>query len=394
MALTEFGVRGAKPREKPYKLADMGGLYLHVQPGGSKLWRMKFRFAAKEKVLSFGPYPLISIAEARAKRDEAKKLLQNGADPSVQKRLDKIALATAARNTFGLVAAEYIADMETNGAAEATITKTRWLLEDLASPISNRAIGDITSAEVLDLLKRIEKSGRRETARRLRGVMSSVFRLAIVTLRAETDPTVALRGALLAPRVQGRAAIIDEQKFGVLLTTLDEFDGWPTLGAALKFLILTCVRPGEVRGATRSEFDIKKAIWHIPAGRMKMRLSHDVPLSRQALEVLSAIWSFSDKSELVFPSIRSNKKPLSNNAMNAALRRIGYAGDEVTAHGFRVTASSILNGRGFDSDVIEAILSHQDRNNVRRTYNRATYWDQRVVLLQDWADLLDEFRIR
>jgi integrase len=392
MALTEFGVRGAKPREKPYKIADAGGLYLYVQPGGSKLWRVKFRHAGKEKVLSLGPYPLVSIAEARKKRDEAKTLLHNGVDPSVQKRLDKIAIATAARNTFGLVAAEYLSDMTTNGAAEATINKTRWLLEDLAGPLSNRPIKDLTSAELLDLLKRIEKSGRRETARRLRGVMSSVFRLAIVTLRAEVDPTIALRGALQAPKVDGRAAIIDERKFGKLLVSIDGFDGWPTLGAALKFLILTCVRPGEARLATRSEFDFDRAIWHIPAGRMKMRQPHDVPLSRQALEVLKDVWSFSDNGDLVFPSIRSKRKPLSDNAMNAALRRIGYGKDEVTAHGFRVTASSILNNRRFDADVIEAVLSHKDRNNIRRTYNRATYWDQRVVLMQEWADLLDEFR--
>lgn len=392
MTLSDFGVRSAKPREKAYRLPDGSGLHLLVQPGDSKLWQLRYRYLGKEKLLSFGPYPLISIAEARGKRDEAKKLLQSGADPSVQKRLGKIAIATSARNTFGLVADEYLADMVANDAADATIKKTRWLLEDLAAPLSRRAIKDITSAEVLDLLKRIEKSGRRETARRLRGVMSSVFRLAIVTLRAETDPTVALRGALQPPKVEGRAAIIDERKFGALLTAIDEFDGWPTVGAAMKFLILTCVRPGEVRGAERSEFDREKAIWHIPAGRMKMREPHDVPLSRQALEVLKDVWSFSDNAELVFPSVRAKRKPLSDNAMNAALRRMGYTKQEVTAHGFRVTASSILNARGYEPDVIEAILSHQDRNNIRRTYNRATYWDKRVVLMQSWADLLDEFR--
>ncbi|MEN3977127.1 integrase arm-type DNA-binding domain-containing protein [Emcibacter sp. SYSU 3D8] len=392
MALTEFAVRNAKPREKPYKLADTGGLYLLIQPNGSKLWRHKYLFMGKEKLLAYGSYPLISIAEARAKRDTSKKLLADGADPSVKKKLDKIAAATAARNTFGLVADEFLAQMEQDGAAETTVTKNRWLLEDLAAPLRGRPIVDLTSAELLDLLRRIERSGRRESARRLRGVMGSVFRLAIVTLRAENDPTIALRGALRPPKASGRAAIVDERRLGALLCAIDEYDGWPTISAALRFLALTCVRPGEVRGAVRSEFDLKAKTWHIPAGRMKMRQPHDVPLSRQALAVLEEVWPFSDKGDLVFPSVRSAQRPLSENAMNSALRRMGYTKDEVTAHGFRVTASTILNARGFDPDAIEAALSHQDRNAIRRTYNRATYWDQRVTLMQEWADMLDEFR--
>jgi integrase len=392
MSLSEFAARRARPRDKAYKLTDGGGLHLFVRPNGSKLWRLKYRFAGKEKLLSFGPYPLISIAEARGKRDEAKKALLEGRDPAVQKKLEKIAAETVARNTFGLVAAEHIARMEANGAAKATIEKTRWLLEDLAAPISDRPISDIVPAEILDLLKKIELSGRRETARRLRGVIGSVFRLAIVTLRAEQDPTTALRGALLAPRSSGRAAIVDERQFGALLRAIDDYDGWPTLSAALKFLILTCVRPGEVRAARRAEFDLDKAVWRIPAERMKMRQPHDVPLSRQALAVLASVWPLSEGGSLVFPSVRSNEKPLSENAMNSALRRMDYSKDEVTAHGFRVTASSILNARGLDPDVIEAVLAHQDQNAIRRAYNRASYWDQRVVLMQQWADLLDEFR--
>jgi integrase len=306
--------------------------------------------------------------------------------------LDQIAAATSARTTFGLIAEEYIGRMKANDAAEQTISKTTWLLQDLASPLSSRPIKDISAAEILDVLRRVEKSGRRETARRLRGVIGSVFRYAIVTLRAPGDPTVALHGALLPPKVIGRAAITDEKKLGALLAAIDDYDGWPTITAALKFLILTCVRPGEVRGAVRSEFDLKKAMWRIPAARMKMRQPHDVPLSKQALTVLNDVWSFSEDAELVFPSIRSSSRPLSEAAFNAALRRMGYTKQEVTAHGFRVTASSILNSRGHNADVIEAVLAHQDRNTIRRTYNRATYWDQRVVLMQTWADLLDELQ--
>ena len=234
-------------------------------------------------------------------------------------------------------------------------------------------------------------SGRRETARRLRGTISSVFKLAIVTLRAREDPTLPLHGALLPPKVEGRAAITDEKEFGRLLQSIEDYDGWPTIKAALQFLILTCVRPGEVRGAKRDEFDFDKAVWSIPAERMKMRQRHDVPLSRQALTVIEEVWPISEGSELVFPSIRSVHRPLSENAFNSALRRMGFGKDEVTAHGFRVTASSILNARGYDPDVIEAVLAHQDRNAIRRAYNRATYWEQRVKLMQEWADLLDKF---
>lgn len=393
MSLTDLAVRRAKPREKPYKLSDSGGLHLVVQPNGSKLWRLKFRYAKKEKLLAFGPYPLVSIVEARNKREEAKKQLLNGFDPSSQRKAEKLAALTEARTTFGLIAEEYIARMEAKDAADATISKTRWLLQDLAKPLEKRPIKEITAAEILHLLQRIERTGRRETARRLRGVIGSVFRHAIVTLRADKDPTLALHGALLPPKVVGRASITDEKSFGALLSAIWEYDGWPTVTAALKFLALTCVRPGEVRLAVRSEFDLQKAVWRIPAERMKMRAPHDVPLSQQALTVLKDIWPLSENTELVFPSIRAPRKPLSENAMNAALRRMGYTKEEVTAHGFRVSASTILNSRGYDPDVIEAVLAHQENNPIRRAYNRATYWDQRVALMQEWADLLDKLRI-
>ena len=391
MALSDFAIRKAKPKEKPYRMADGDGLHLLVQPHGSKSWQMRYRFRGKENVLSFGRYPIVTLAEAREKKNAARKLLSNGIDPAVQRKLDRIEAEHAARQTFGLIADEYLERMKATGAAEATLTKTRWLLKDLASSICDRPIRDIHAAEILHLLQKIEKSGRRETARRLRGVIGTVFRHAIVTLRADTDPTVLLRGALMAPKVTGRAAITDEQEFGKLIQAIDNYDGWPTIRAALKFLILTCVRPGEVRGAVRSEFDLDQAMWRIPAERMKMRQPHDVPLSKQALAVLRDIWPLSEGGELVFPSIRSRHRPLSENAFNSAMRRMGYGQDEVTAHGFRVTASSILNSRGYDPDVIEAVLAHQDRNAIRRTYNRATYWNQRVVLMQQWADLLNAF---
>jgi integrase len=343
-------------------------------------------------MLSLGAYPTVSLANARSKRDEAKKLLAAGTDPSRQKKLDKLTAVATAQNTFGAVAAEYLANMEANNAAERTVNKNRWLLEDLAAPLADRPIADITAAELLDLLKRVEKSGRRETARRLRGTIGCVFRLGVVTLRAPSDPTSALRGALLRPIVNHRAAITDERELGALMQSIDEYDGWTTIRAALQLLALTMTRPGDVRYMRRSEVNLEKAMWRIPAEQMKMRRPHDVPLSKQALAILRDIWALSDNGDLVLPAIRSLRKPLSENAMNSALRRMGYTKEEVTAHGFRSAASTILNERGVNPDVIEAALAHQDENAVRRAYNRATYWPERVKLMQKWADMLDEFR--
>lgn len=392
MALTLFAIQNAKAREKPYKLSDGNGLHLLVNPNGSKLWRLRYRFGGKQNMIGLGAFPEVSLASARDRRDEAKKLIAAGTDPADKRKLDKLAAEVANRNTFGALVSEYISRLEENGLAKSTIDKNRWLLEDLAASLAKRPITAITAAEILLLLQRIEKTGRRETARRLRGTIGSVFRLAIVTLRAMNDPTFALRGALLRPNVQHRAAITDERELGVLMRSIDEYDGWPTLRAALQLVALTMTRPGDVRHMRRSEIVFPKAVWQIPAERMKMRRPHDVPLSKQALAILRDVWELSDGGDLVLPSIRTASKPLSENAMNSALRRMGYAQDEVTAHGFRSSASTILNERGFDPDVVETALAHQDEDEVRRAYNRAKYWPQRVKLMQDWADLLDQFR--
>lgn len=392
MPLTQFAITNAKPAEKDYKLADGAGLHLLVRQNGSKLWRFRYEFCGRENMLTFGPFPLTSLASARTKRDEARALLASGMNPSVKRKLDKIAAATAARNTFGDVAADHLAHMEANGTAATTMKKNRWMLQKLCSPIAKRPIAEITAAEILDLLKKVEKSGRRETATSLRGKIGSVFRYGVVTLRATIDPTFALKGALLKVRVKHRAAIIDELQLGALMKSIDEYDGWPTLRAALQLIALTMTRPGELRGMKRNEIFFDKAIWRIPAERMKMRRPHDVPLSMQAMEILKDIWPLSENGELVLPSIRSLDRPLSENAMNSALRRMGYAQEEMTAHGFRSSASTILNERGFNPDVIEAALAHIDDNEIRRAYNRAKYLVERTKLLQEWADLLDIFK--
>lgn len=392
MALSLFSIQNAKPRERPYMLLDGNGLHLLVNPNGSKLWRFRYRFSGTQKMIGFGAFPDVGLAAARDKRDEARKLVAAGTDPSQHRKDQKHAAEVASAHTFKAIAAEYIEKLEAEGIADQTGYKKRWLLLDLAKPIGDKPITAITAAELLILLKGIEKTGRRETARRLRAAISAVFRYAIATLRAENDPTYALRGALTAPVVKHRAAITDERKLGALMRSIDDYDGWPTLRAALLLTVLTMCRPGEVRHMKRSEVIFPKALWQIPAERMKMRRPHDVPLSTQALTVLREVWDLFPHSELVLPSIRSHQRPLSENAMNSALRRMGYAKDEATAHGFRSSASTILNERGFDADVIEAALAHQDEADVRRAYNRATYWQARVDLMQVWADLLEEFR--
>lgn len=393
MPLRELEVRNAKPKDKVYKLADGDGLHLVVHPNGSKYWQQRCRFRKKEKVISHGKYPLVGIAEARQKRDKAKKQLAGGKDPVFEKRLARIHAETKARCTFILVAEEYLDMLLDRELAEQTMKKKYWHIETLAKPLHQRPIDEITSAELLHLLKGIERSGRRETAKKLRGTLSAVFRLAVVTLRAESDPTEAIKGALLPPKVTSRAAITDEKKFGALLRDLDAFSGWRVIADALKFQILTMARPGEVRGAKKQEFDLQRQTWTVPAERMKMRRDHIVPLSVQALEIVDDNWPAYDEVELIFPSLVSNRKWLSENAFNSMMRRMGYSKEEVTAHGFRATASTILNNRGFDGEVIEAALAHQDTNAVRRTYNRATYFDQRVKLMQDWANLIDNFRV-
>jgi len=390
MALSQLAIINAKPKDKPYLLLDGEGLHLQIYTSGSKLWRLRFRFGGKANMMSLGAFPAVSLKEAREKRNQIKKQIAAGINPSLRKKLDRISAASP--DTFGAIADEYIANLKANDAADITISKNRWLLEDLATPIRNRPVSEIVPVELLDILKKIEASGRRDTAHRLRSVMGSVFRLAVATLRATNDPTYALRGALLKVKVKHRAAITDERELGRFLINLDEYVGWPVLQSAFQFLILTMSRPGDVRGMKRTEVDFDKRLWRIPAARMKMRRPHDVPLSGQALMVLKVVWPLNEENELVFPSLRSHKKPLSENAFNSVLRNMGYSKDQATAHGFRSTASTILNERGFNADVIEAALAHQDQDEVRRIYNRALYLPERKKLMQDWADLLDSLK--
>lgn len=391
MPLTDRAVRNAKGRSTPYKLTDGGGLYLLVQPNGGRYWRMDFRFAGKRRTLAVGVFPTMSLAEAREQRTMARKQLASGIDPAAQRKLDKVAAIMAADNTFRAVAEEWLAKLASERRAATTLEKIRWLLDFAYPTIGTRPVAHITAPEVLIALRGVEKRGRRESARRLRSVCGRVFRYAIATGRAERDPSADLRGALAAPTVKHRPAITEPKAIGALLRTIDGFEGQPTTKAALQLLAFTFVRPGEIRQAEWREFDFDAAEWRIPAEKMKMRRPHRVPLARQAIAILREIQNITGHGRFVFPSVRSVRRPMSDNTLNAALRRLGYSKDEVTAHGFRSTASVRLNEMGqWNPDAIERQLAHMEADDVRRAYTHAAeYWDERRRMMQVWADYLD-----
>lgn len=393
MALTDTGIRNAAAGPKDYKLFDEKGLYLLVTAGGSKLWRVKYRVNGKEKKLSLGAYPEVSLKDARSARDQARKETQAGSDPSATKREARAASRVAAGNTFGGIAEEYIAKLVAEGKAEVTIAKTRWLLSKLSPALGTRAISEITPAELLTVLRKSEKVGQRETARRLRSFSSRVFRYAVATARASADPAQPLAGALVAPKAKHHAAITDPVQFGALLRSIDDYSGQPVTKLALRFSALVYQRPGEVRQAEWAEIDLEGAVWTIPASRMKQRQPHRVPLSRQAIAILREAEALSGGGRFVFPKLGSPLKPMCENAINGALRRMGYGAETMTAHGFRSTASSLLNECGrWNPDAIERSLAHADANQVRAAYHRSAYWPERVEMAQWWADYLDTLR--
>lgn len=394
MALNDTLVRTAKPREKDWKLADEKGLYLLVTPKGAKLWRVKFRVNGKEKKLSLGGYPEIGLKEARRLRDDARSALATGVDPARRKREEKVAAKLGAANTFEAIAEEYLAKREKDGLAEATLSKSRWFLDQLSRSIGKLPIADITPQEILLALRKIENAGKRETARRVRSFASRVFCYAASTGRGGNDPAHILRGALAAPIVKHYAGITDANALGGLLRAIDAYSGEKATIIAVKLTPHVFQRPGEVRQMRWKELDLDKAVWTIPAARMKQRREdHSVPLSEQAVALIREMEGFSSHSEFVFPSARSKDRPMSENAVTGALRRLGYAGSEMTAHGFRTTASSLLNESGkWNPDAIERALSHADGNTIRGTYNHSPYWQERVLMAQWWSDYLDALR--
>jgi integrase len=395
MPLTDIQIRNAKADGRPRKLADAKGLYLYVSAAGGKSWRVDYNFFGKRKTLTLGSYPSLTLAEARSRRDEAKRDLAQGLDPSLAKKRQQLEAKAAAGNTFGLIADEFIEKLRRDKRAEPTIAKNTWMLKVLAAKLGPYPITQISAKDVLAVLKGIERSGRVESALATRSVIGRVFRYAIATARAEGDPTSALRGALQRHVPASHPAVTKRTDLGGVMRAIYGYEGWPSLVAALKIQALCFARPGETRSMEWSELDLEKAIWTIPASKAKMRREHHVPLSRQAVEIIAEIRELDAGGSYVFPSMMSGKKLLSENSMNSALRRMGIGGHEHTAHGFRSSASSILNESGmFKSDAIEAQLAHLDGSKVRRIYNRATYWDERVCMLQWWADMLDEERMK
>jgi integrase len=386
--LTDPACRNAKPQAKPYKLADGRGLYLLVTPTGGRLWRMKYRFAGVEKLLSFGSYPETTLRAARIKRDQARRVLEEGADPGQARRAAKRSRTDAAANAFGDIADEWLSKRK--HLAASTHAKVRWVLDDKLLPwLKSRPVSEISPPELLGVLRRIEAAGAHETARKAKEVASGVFRYAIATGRAQRDPTQDLRGALTTARTRHHAAITDPAKVGELLRDIEGYQGTFTVRCALRLAPLVFVRPGELRYAQWQEFDLEAAEWRIPAGRMKMREQHVVPLSNQALQVLRELHPLTRSCDWLFPGVRSRREPMSENTINAALRRLGYDRDQMTGHGFRAMASSLLNELGYAPDVIERQLAHAPRNKVRAAYNRASYLSDRRRMMQAWADHLD-----
>ncbi len=398
MPLTDVAIRNARPRARPYKMGDSHGLFLLVQPTGGRLWRLKYRIAGKEKKLSLGIYPEVGLAEARRRRAEARELLAAGKDPALEKRRQKLRSQMQAENTFIAIANEFCDKRKRDGHkawAPSTAKRSEYLLSLLSGSIGRMAIADIEPADVLDAVRRIERQGNLESARRTLQLAGAVFRYAVATARLRSDPTRDLRGALTAPTVEHYGAILDEEQAGELLRAIDDYNGQAVTRLALQIAPHVFVRPGELRHAQWEDIDFEEGLWTIPAAKTKMRKDHMVPLSRQSLAIFEGLKALTGPAGYAFPSIRSRTRPMSDNTINAALRRLGYSSKEMTAHGFRAMASTLLNESGkWHPDAIERALAHGDSDKVRAAYHRGAHWDERVRMAQWWSDYLDELRAK
>jgi integrase len=393
MPLTDLGIKRALRGEKIVKLSDGGGLQLWVFPDGAKRWRMAYRISGAQKTLAIGVYPEVSLKSARDARGAARRTLAEGGDPVQVKRDAKAAKAENGANTFSAVATELAEKKRRDRKAAATLRKFDWFMSFALPALGSRPVHEISAREVLVVLKEVEGRGTYETARKLRTAIGDVFRFAIATARADNDPTVALRGALIAPTVKPRAAIVAPKAFGGLLRAIDDYKGTAETRYALELLALTFVRPGELRAAGWTEFDLDAAIWEIPAARMKMRKPHRIPLALRCVAILAELKKLTGRDRFLFPSVRSIARCMSENTLNAALRRMGFTNDDMTSHGFRASASSMLNESGlWNPDAIERQLAHVDGDSVRRAYARAEFWDERVRMMGWWAERCAEMR--
>lgn len=400
MALTDLAIRNAKPGEKPRRLSDAGGLFWEVHPGGSKYWRLAYRFGGKQKTLALGVYPAVSLSAAREKRERAKKNLADGVDPSLMRKMIKAGVTGAA--SFETVAREWHGKFSPGWAASHA-NKIIGRFELHVFPwIGARPVGEISAPELLTMLRRIEAGGKLETAHRALQNCGQVFRYAVATGRADRDPSGDLRGAMAPPTKKHFATITDPSGVGSLLRAIDSYSGAFIVRCGLRLAPLVFTRPGELRMAQWSEFDLEGAEWRIPVERMKRgtrekiarkgEVGHIVPLSRQAVAVLRELHQLTGKGRFLFPGLRSKDRPISDATLTNALRRMGYSGDEMTVHGFRHMASTMLHEHGFPSHVIEKQLSHGDRNRIRAVYNHAEYLPERRKMMQAWADYLDQLK--
>lgn len=391
MFLSDKQIRTRKASTKIVKLFDGGGLFLQVMPSGGRWWRFRYRFNGVEKQLSFGVYPDVPLKRAREKRDEARRLVADGIDPAAKRREQRRANAC----TFEAVALEWLVQRTGTWSEEYGLHVRRVFDRDIFPWIGSRPVATLHAADVLDCLKRIQRRGALETAHRARANCSQVMRYAVATRRADRDPLVDLKGALPPVRVRHHPSITEPLKIGELLRAIHGYrcKSLP-VSSALRLAPLVFVRPGELRWAKWEEFALdERAEWRIPAERMKMRVQHIVPLSRQALEILGELNRYSGPTGYVFPSIRTFARPISENTVNAALRRLGYTSEEMTGHGFRSMASTLLNEQGWNSDAIERQLAHGEQDGVRAAYNYAQHLSLRRQMMQAWADYLDALRL-
>jgi integrase len=395
MPLTDTAIRAAKAQAKTLRLFDGGGLYLEVSPAGGKWWRWKYRFGGKETRISLGVYPDVTLKVAREKRDAARRQLAAGIDPGQARKAEKLSQAGA--DSFEAIAREWHTKFAPGWVASHGDRILTRLEKDLFPWIGKRPIAEIKAPDLLAVLRRIENRGALETAHRAMQNCGQVFRYAVATGRAERDPTGDLRGALPAPKEKHHASIVDPKRIGELLRAIDAYEGFFATKCALRLAPLVFVRPGELRKAQWPEMDLDKAEWRIPAARMKMREQHIVPLSLQAVAVLRELEPLTNRSlptrpdapRYVFPGGRSRERPMSENAVLAALRRMGYTKDEMTGHGFRSMASTLLHEQGWNHQAIERQLAHAERNAVSAAYNFAEHLPERRKMMQAWADYLD-----
>lgn len=392
MPLTDTSVRNAKPADKAFKLSDEKGLFLFVTPAGGKLWRFKYRFAGKEKLLAIGAYPDVSLKAARERRDDARKLLADEIDPGHQKKLDRHARTTAAANTFEAIAREWYAKRSPKWAPSHASKVISRFERDVFPWLGSRPIKDIAAPEILAVLRRMESRGAVDSAHRAHQNCGQVFRYAVATGRAERDPTGDLRGAIAPALKTHFATIKDPKAIGDLLRAIEVYRGSFVTKCALQLAPMLFVRPGELRKAEWREFNLELAEWRIPGAKMKSGADHIVPLPTQAVSVLRELHHLTGAYAYVFPGGHTTRRPMSENAVNAALRRMGFGKDEITGHGFRAMASTLLHEQGWKSDVIERQLAHREANAVKAAYNHAQHLPERRAMMQHWADYLDKLK--